>query len=218
MKIAILDYDNTLSTGYSRYEQAFLLEKAGKIRHGIGQELKDLQESYERGDITYNTKFKDDKAIFARYYKDLKRVDLSRSVRDDMDLESMLLPGAKDLIQRLKDAGYMTVVVSGCWDYILEEVQDVLDFDSFFGTEFEIDDGKLTGEYVRIVDEKLKDSITRELLISADTSIGVGDSMADMEFLEKVDVGYLRAHNPDAEKYAREKGVKVVQTLDEIEL
>lgn len=97
MNIAILDYDNTLSEGYSRYELGFLMEEKGLIEHGLREEIEEVQGNYEQGYIDYNTKFRDDKKIFGRYYEGLKRTDIVRFVREEFDMTKLLFPGQRNL-------------------------------------------------------------------------------------------------------------------------
>ena len=191
MKIAILDYDDTLSTGIMRYQLGIEMEKAGLIAKGFSSEITELQDSYENRKISYNEKFSEDKKIFTRYYTGVKRLDMVRFLEERYGLEKYIKPWAAKLINQLKQLGFLTVIISGSWDFIIEEAQKYLDFDSFFASEMEFADGKFTGRYKRILDYKAKELYSKQTLHGSDFSIGLGDSQADLSFLQHVDKGFL---------------------------
>lgn len=191
MKIAIFDYDDTLSSGVMRYQLGIEMEKAGLIRSGFTLEINELQDDYDNEKISYNEKFAQDKKIFSRYYKDVKRVDIVRFLEEEYDLKQYIKPWAVQLVRSLKEKGFITVVISGSWDFIIEEAQGAIAFDSFFASEMEFVDGGFTGTYSRVIDYRAKETITKQLLKDADHSVGLGDSQADLSFLQHVDKGFL---------------------------
>ena len=204
MKIAILDFDNTLYDGFSRYDTAFELEKMGVVAKGLTKEIEDLQEEYESGQITYNQKFADDKKIFTKYYQGLVYADLCKYVNQQFDLEAKLFDFSKELVQTLQDKDYIVVLVSGAWDFILDKAQDVLNVDSYFGTEFSRNkEGFITDGYNQILDFEQKKLITAKLIKDAEQSVGIGDSAADVPILNQTDISILIDPKPDAAEMAR---------------
>jgi HAD superfamily phosphoserine phosphatase-like hydrolase len=219
MKIAILDYDNTISDGYSRYELGYAMEREGLIKKGLREEVEELEGRYLNGEITYNQKFSDDKKIFSKYYKGVKRLDIIRFLHQDFDLALMVFPWTEELINMLRDNDYLIVIISGSWDFILEEAQVFLDFDSFFGSEFRIENGELTDQYARIMDHEQKRIATQQILQECEHSIGIGDSAADFVFLDQVDEPFLYAPLTEARNLAKGKGYSIVDEgsiLDEV--
>lgn len=217
MKIAILDYDNTLSEGYAKYEVGYRLEEEGIIKKGFRSEIDKLEGDYEAGAYDYNEKFLKDKKIFTKYFVGLSRVEVSRFVENDFDLGALLYPQSKELIATLKNAGYMTVIISGCWDFIIEHAQELLDVDAFFASQFDVEKGLLGKTYARIMDNTQKRVITKQLLDGADTSIGLGDSIADFEFLTRVEHPFLLEGNKEAVTRAKEHSFTIVNRNDVIE-
>ncbi|GAB4163201.1 MAG: hypothetical protein Fur003_5950 [Candidatus Dojkabacteria bacterium] len=191
MNLAILDFDYTLYQGRSRYELAKAMEEAQVIGKGLTKELDELEQKYLQGEIGYNQMYKDDKAIFAKYYKDLKRTQAMQFLDQELDLSKKMSSWSKDLIKLLEEKGYLTVIVSGSWDFIIEKAQEILGFDSFFASEFVLNEGKFTGEYKHIFDFAKKQTVTKQLIESCDYSIGFGDSVADLVFLRAVDQGFV---------------------------
>lgn len=212
MNIAILDFDDTLYTGISRYDLGFAMSDAGVIGKDFKKELSELLDKYESGEIDYNTKFAQDKAIFSKYYKDMTRLQASQFLENEFEISKNIKEWAKPLIASLKEKGYLTVVISGAWDFILENAQEELNFDTFFGSEFELDSGKITGEYVQIGDHEFKRTVAARLLQDADDSVGLGDSTADVEFLNIVKHAFI--YRPTDEARAVVEGLDIIEVED----
>lgn len=217
MNIAILDFDNTLYQGYSRYELGIAMEHAGMIHKGFQNEIEDLQRKYDDGQISYNEKFDQDKAIFSKYYNGVNQVETEKFLRDDFEFESLMMPWAKPAIEMLHNHDYIVVVVSGCWDFIIEFAQEILDFDTFFASSFEVKEGYITENYNRILDSKTKKVYSTELLKDAEKSVGIGDSTADLVFLEMVDTGLLYEPRTDAVNAVTSERVVLVNGMDVLE-
>ncbi|WKZ31032.1 MAG: HAD-IB family phosphatase [Candidatus Dojkabacteria bacterium] len=217
MKIAVLDFDYTLFEGYARYELGYLMEEEGIINHGFSDEVKALQTAYEDGQITYNQKFADDKAIFANYFNGIRRADVTKFLHDHFDWDKYFYPHSSKLITTLKEHGYLTVIVSGCWDFILEEAQEMLDFDTFFCSAFKEKEGMLTNEFATILDYQSKREFSGQILAEATHSIGLGDSVADFEFLNLVNHPFLFEPRSDAIEASKGKNYIVVNRGDALE-
>lgn len=202
MKIALLDFDYTLFEGYARYELGYIMESEGVIRQGFSDEVKKLQTAYEDGQLSYNQKFDEDKKIFSEYFEGIRRADITKFLHEHFEWDKYFYPHSYKLISRLKENDFLTVVVSGCWDFILEEAQVILDFDTYFSSAFKEKDGLLTKEYSTILDYRSKREFSGEILSNATYSIGVGDSVADFEFLDLVNSPFLFEPRDDAIKAA----------------
>jgi HAD superfamily phosphoserine phosphatase-like hydrolase len=218
MKLTILDFDNTLSEGFSRYELGYAMEEIGMIKHGLKAEIEELQLQYEEGQISYNTKFDDDKKIFSKYYEGVSKLETERFLRDEFDLESKIFPWSKDLIAKMREEDYLVVVISGCWDFVIEYAQELLEFDSFFATSFKIETGLFTNEYTRIIDHKKKEVYSKQLLTEATKSIGIGDSAADLEYLKLVDHGFLIDPKQDAIDQITTSSIKITNSDNIVQL
>lgn len=214
MRIAIFDYDNTLSEGYSKYELGYALEDAGLIKKGFRADVEKLESDYDAGAYDYNTKFLMDKKIFARYFAGLKRTDIVRFINDDFDLRKAQYPWATSLIEALHEHDFLVVIISGCWDFIIEEAQEILDFDTFYASEFVVKENKLTKEFSQIMDNNNKRDIVKRLLRNSDLSIGMGDSIADFEILERVDHPFLISNNREAVDASKSKGYAIVTKVN----
>ncbi len=210
MNLAIFDYDNTLSKGYSKYELGFALEDAGMIQKGFKQEVEELESNYLSGQFNYNEKFLKDKVIFKKYFTGLKRTELIRFIKDDFDLEGLLFDWSKDLISELHKRDFIVVVISGCWDFIIEEAQEILDFDTFYASEFIVKENILTNDFQQIITHEMKNDISKKLLNNVDISIGLGDSISDFEILEKATFPFLITTNQEAIDLSKGKNFVLV--------
>lgn len=208
MKIALFDYDNTLSSGYTRYELGYAMEDAGLVKKGLKEQILELESNHQNGKIDYNKKFTDDKKIFSKYYKGLKAVEVARFFRDEIKWKEMVFPWAYELIDRLKSNGYFTVLISGSWDFILNEIQEELDIDTYFGTEIEVVEGLFTENYKFIMTNEEKRKVARSLLREAEKSIGLGDSIADLAILEQVKYPFI--YEPSREAEEAVKGTNII--------
>lgn len=92
----------------------------------------------------------------------------------------------RDLIVELKQQGYFLLAVSGSPTTLVKRVADYYGFDDFVGSEFEIKDGKFTGERQTPFGKKhlvIQEMAQKHGLDFTD-SIAVGDSEGDISMLE----------------------------------
>jgi len=103
-------------------------------------------------------------------------------------------PGAEALIAGLKQAGIVTVLVSGGFTYFTNRLQKQLGFDYAVANELEIRGGKLTGKVKGdIVDGEAKrhtlQLVRRHHGFTPETVIAAGDGANDLPMLHEAGVG-----------------------------
>lgn len=103
-------------------------------------------------------------------------------------------PGAEALIAGLKQAGIVTVLVSGGFTYFTNRLQKQLGFDYAVANELEIRGGKLTGKVKGdIVDGEAKrhtlQLVRRHHGFAPETVIAAGDGANDLPMLHEAGVG-----------------------------
>lgn len=103
-------------------------------------------------------------------------------------------PGAAELINKLKTAGWKTALVSGGFTWFAKKVQAALNLDVVVANELEVIEGKLTGNLLgQIVDARVKAQQLRALAeqwdIPVHRTVAVGDGANDALMLEAAAVG-----------------------------
>jgi HAD superfamily hydrolase (TIGR01490 family) len=120
----------------------------------------------------------------------------------------------RNLIKKLKQNGYFLLAISASPIKIVSKFTEALGFDEYFGTIYEISDGKYTGrELNEVVFNKhavLAQFLKEHKDITLQDSVGVGDSKSDASFLEMVERPI--AFNPDRDLaiHAKKKKWKIV--------
>ena len=119
----------------------------------------------------------------------------------------------RDMARRLKEAGYHLIAISGSPQEILDLFLKPLGFDRAWGTVLAQDEGRYTGEVLQDP-FKNKRQVLEEFLEEADVglegSVGVGDTLSDVGFLEMVRTPI--AFNPNRRFFevARQRGWPIV--------
>ena len=130
------------------------------------------------------------------------RVETLREIVEE-SLESTfrphVYPGALDLLERHRQRGERTFIVSAALQEIVDVLVVELGFDGGLGSTAEVEDGVYTGRLVRRLDGRAKAEAITSLAagegIDLVESTAYSDSSSDVPFLEVV--GYPVAVNPD---------------------
>ena len=120
----------------------------------------------------------------------------------------------RDLAHRLKEAGYHLIAISGSPQEILNLFLKPLGFDRAWGTVLSQDaGGRYTGEVLQDP-FKNKRRVLEEFLEDADVglegSVGVGDTLSDVGFLEMVQTPIAFNPNRSFFEVARQRGWPIV--------
>jgi HAD superfamily hydrolase (TIGR01490 family) len=125
---------------------------------------------------------------------------------------------ALDLVERHRERGERSFVVSAALQEIVDALVAELGLDGGRGSTAEVENGVYTGRLVRRLDGRAKAGVLGELAaaegIELDESTAYSDSAADVPFLEAV--GYPVAVNPDRKLrgIAAERGWRVLRFSD----
>ena len=177
-KLLISDMDSTM------IDQECIDELADAI--GIGPQIREITASAMRGDISFPEALRE-------------RIDLMKGM-DIETLESVyeqritLKPGARTLVQTMRQAGAYCILVSGGFTYFTSRIAARLGFHDHQGNELIFDQGKLTG---KVQDQILGRSAKLESLmalcdeknLSPSEALAVGDGANDMEMIRAAGLG-----------------------------
>lgn len=200
-KVAIFDYDNTLSEGFALPEICMMMEKRNLGNKGFNVNWKKMLTEYENGTLPYNDMVIKSSTVIADFLNEMQTKDFMKFVREEYDFLGKIYDWVPDLFEQLKNNGWLIAVISGATSEFLEVVQETLDYDFFWGTNLEKNAGSFTKKFQVIMNNLEKARVIKELKKNISFSIGIGDSEGDLEFLKIVDKAFV--YNPKM-KFASE--------------
>jgi len=169
-------------------------------RAGVGEQVREITEAAMRGELEFNESFK-------------KRVSLLKgldeSVMIDVAKNLPIMEGADRLMSILKKCGFKIAILSGGFNYFGNYLKKRFDVDYVYANELEIEDGKLTGNYVGdIVDGKRKAELLRLIAqvekIDLAQVIAVGDGANDLPMLNLAGLGIAFHAKPTVKANAQQ--------------
>ncbi len=177
-KLLISDMDSTI------IHQECIDELADAI--GIGPQIREITATVIRGDISFPEALR-------------KRIGLMKGM-DIKTLESVyeqritLKPGARMLVQTMRQHGAYCILVSGGFTYFTSRIAARLGFHDHQGNELIFDQGKLTGKAQdQILGRSAKlDTLTAlcdEKNLSPSEVLAVGDGANDMKMIQAAGLG-----------------------------
>jgi HAD superfamily hydrolase (TIGR01490 family) len=129
--------------------------------------------------------------LFQRELKGVSLEELRRCARAEVEDHGRRLHlYTHELTQRLREAGYFLLAISGSPEEILDIFLKPLGFDRAFGTVLAVDDeDRYTGERLSNPFEdkqRVLEGFLAETNLNLEGSVGVGDTLSDVGFLERV--------------------------------
>jgi HAD superfamily hydrolase (TIGR01490 family) len=119
----------------------------------------------------------------------------------------------RDLANRLRQTGYYLMAISGSPQEILDIFLKPMGFDRAQGTVLGQEEGRYTGELLRnpFRDKRgVLEEFLDETGVSLDGSVGVGDTLSDVGFLESVGTPIVFNPNRSLFQTARQRGWPIV--------
>ena len=168
------------------------------MRAGVGDKVKAITESAMRGEIDFNESFKERVAL-------LKGLD--ESVMKDIAEHLPITEGVDRMMKVLKRAGYKTAILSGGFTYFGNYLKQKYGIDYVYANELEIENGKLTGNYVgEIVNGRRKAELLKLIAqvenVNIAQTIAVGDGANDLPMLSTAGLGIAFHAKPKVKQNA----------------
>ncbi|OPZ14039.1 MAG: Phosphoserine phosphatase [Bacteroidetes bacterium ADurb.BinA261] len=167
---------------------------------GVGEEVKAITDAAMRGEIDFQESFH-------RRVKLLKGLDVS--VMHEIAENLPITEGLDRLMSILKKVGFKTAILSGGFTYFGNYLKDKYGFDYMYANELEIENGKLTGNYIGdIVDGKRKAELLRLIAqvekIDLRQTVAVGDGANDLPMLGVAGLGIAFHAKPKVKQNAEQ--------------
>ena len=195
-KLAIFDIDYTIT------RKETLMEFFKYIVSKDIKNIKFLPRALYSG-LMYSIKVYDERRVkecFLKFIDNIDEKDLAKLTKSFYDerLSSILYKDAVDMIKKLKNEGYMVILISASPEFYIKEFYAIKEVDLIIGTKFAFEGGK----FVRKMDgnnckgeEKVKrlNEVLKEKNIKADfkNSYMFSDSLSDKPLLDLVGNPYL---------------------------
>lgn len=190
-RLVCFDMDSTLI-------QTEVIDELAR-KAGIGDQVSQITEAAMRGDINFAESFKQRLAT-------LKGLD--EKVLVDIAENLPLTEGTERLFRTLKKYGFKTAILSGGFTYFGKHLQQKLGIDYVFANQLEIENGKLTGNYIgEIVDGNKKAELLRNIAFKEDIhleqTVAVGDGSNDLPMINLAGLGIAYHAKPLVKKNAQ---------------
>jgi HAD superfamily hydrolase (TIGR01490 family) len=213
--LAIFDVDGTLFRRGLLPALTRRLVNEGVFPERVREELSQDYYAWVERRGSYETYDELVMELFLRELKGVSVAELGRCATAEVEAHGRRLHMyTRDMARRLKEAGYHIIAISGSPQEILDLFLKPLGFDRAWGTVLAQDPGGCyTGEVLqdpfknkrRVLEEFLEDAE-----VSLGGSVGVGDTLSDVGFLEMVQTPI--AFNPNRSFFdvARQRGWPIV--------
>ena len=170
------------------------------MRAGVGDQVKAITEAAMRGEIDFKESFRQRCAL-------LKGLDVSvmREIAENLPITE----GVDRLMYVLKKIGFKIAILSGGFTYFGNYLKQRYHIDYVYANELEIENGKLTGNYVGdIVDGNRKAELLRLIAqvenVDIRQTVAVGDGANDLPMISIAGLGIAFHAKPKVKENANQ--------------
>ena len=189
--LLVMDMDSTAI-------QIECIDEIAKLA-GTGEMVSAITERAMRGELDFSQSLRQRVATLK---------DAPESILQEVKQHLPLMPGLVETVKELKNHGWKVAIASGGFTYFAEVLQQKLGLDFIAANQFEIIDGKLTGNVQgTIVDAQYKAQTLQQLAqqfnIATENTVAIGDGANDLAMMQVADVGVAYHAKPKVQQLAQ---------------
>ena len=189
--LLVMDMDSTAI-------QIECIDEIAKLA-GTGEMVSAITERAMRGELDFSQSLRQRVATLK---------NAPESILQEVKQHLPLMPGLVETVKELKNHGWKVAIASGGFTYFAEVLQQKLDLDFIAANQFEIIDGKLTGNVQGvIVDAQYKAQTLQQLAqqfnIPTENTVAIGDGANDLTMMQVANVGVAYHAKPKVQQLAQ---------------
>ena len=189
--LLVMDMDSTAI-------QIECIDEIAKLA-GTGDMVSAITERAMRGELDFSQSLRQRVATLK---------DAPEGILQEVKQHLPLMPGLVETVKELKNHGWKVAIASGGFTYFAEVLQQKLGLDFIAANQFEIIDGKLTGNVQgAIVDAQYKAQTLQQLAqqfnIATENTVAIGDGANDLAMMQVADVGVAYHAKPKVQQLAQ---------------
>jgi len=189
--LLVMDMDSTAI-------QIECIDEIAKLA-GTGDMVSAITERAMRGELDFSQSLRQRVATLK---------DAPEGILQEVKQHLPLMPGLVETVKELKNHGWKVAIASGGFTYFAEVLQQKLGLDFIAANQFEIIDGKLTGNVQgAIVDAQYKAQTLQQLAqqfnITTENTVAIGDGANDLTMMQVANVGVAYHAKPKVQQLAQ---------------
>ena len=189
--LLVMDMDSTAI-------QIECIDEIAKLA-GTGDMVSAITERAMRGELDFSQSLRQRVATLK---------DAPESILQEVKQHLPLMPGLVETVKELKNHGWKVAIASGGFTYFAEVLQQKLGLDFIAANQFEIIDGKLTGNVQgAIVDAQYKAQTLQQLAqqfhIAKENTVAIGDGANDLAMMQVANLGVAYHAKPKVQQLAQ---------------
>ena len=189
--LLVMDMDSTAI-------QIECIDEIAKLA-GTGEMVSAITERAMRGELDFSQSLRQRVATLK---------DAPESILQEVKQHLPLMPGLVETVKELKNHGWKVAIASGGFTYFAEVLQQKLGLDFIAANQFEIIDGKLTGNVQGvIVDAQYKaqtlQQLAKQFHIAKENTVAIGDGANDLAMMQVANLGVAYHAKPKVQQLAQ---------------